>query len=139
MRFTGILIIITLAFFPARAQGNLSRVRLPVFKEVTHPFIPPITSQSFFFSDDGLIWFSTARGLTSFDGPELVYHSTLEEANTFGLNRVNDIAEDKNHNFYIAGGKILFFNRVKQTYTAIKNVSNDTNKIPLKDPYIIQH
>ena len=89
-----------------------SQEKLPVFKQVTHPFMPPITSEYFFFSQDGLMWFSTSRGLTSFDGSDVVYYSSLQQSNQFGLSRINSIVEDKKHNFYIAASAGLAAVRV---------------------------
>ena len=68
--------IFLLATLFLKAQENHPGDRLPVFKQVTHPFMPPITSEYFFFSEDGLIWFSTAQGLTSFDGSDIIYYSS---------------------------------------------------------------
>ena len=67
-----------------RAQA----VQVPVFKQVTHPFMPTITSQYFFFSQDGQMWFSTSQGLTSFDGSDIVYHSPLQLTTQYELSRI---------------------------------------------------
>lgn len=67
MRYT-IATIFLLATLFLKAQENYDGDKLPVSKQVTHPFMIPITSEYFFFSEDGLTWFSTAQGLTSFDG-----------------------------------------------------------------------
>ena len=104
---------------------------LPVFKRVTHPFMPSITSEYFFFSEDGLLWFSTARGLTSFDGSDIIYHSTLQQSNSFVLSRVLAMAEDKQHNFYI-GTPVGFFHydRTKKIFTPFTYTFYDNNKQP---------
>ncbi|HEY6979130.1 MAG TPA: two-component regulator propeller domain-containing protein, partial [Chitinophagaceae bacterium] len=79
----------------------------PVFKAVSHPFMPTITSEYFYFSKDGLMWFSTANGLCSFDGSEVVQYSTQQEAYTLGLNKIRVIAEDRDNNLYIGGDNRL--------------------------------
>ena len=100
---------------------------IPVFKEISHPFMPAITSEYFYFSEDGLMWFSTAQGLASFDGSEVVYHSTIQQANNLGLNRIHAIEEDKDHNLYIASSGIYVFNRKTKSYTKIMYRFSDTN------------
>jgi two-component sensor histidine kinase len=121
--------IFLLATFFLKAQENYSGDRLPVFKQVTHPFMPPITSEYFFFSEDGLVWFSTAQGLTSFDGSDIMYHSTLQQANSFGLVRILAIAEDSNHNFYIGTPTgFYYYNRRIRLYTEFTYTFPDTHK-----------
>ncbi|MGK2862925.1 MAG: hypothetical protein ACSLE0_13400 [Chitinophagaceae bacterium] len=74
--------IILVAFIAIKSPGWLSAREpdMPVFKQISHPFMPTMTSEYFYFSEDGLLWFSTTRGLASFDGSEIVYYSTLEQA-----------------------------------------------------------
>jgi Histidine kinase/Y_Y_Y domain len=97
--------------------------RLPVFRQITHPFMPPITSEYFFFSEDGLIWFSTARGLTSFDGSELLYYSSLQEANSFNLPRITAMTEDKRHNFYITtDAGFFYYDRIKASFLPLRYI-----------------
>jgi hypothetical protein len=94
---------------PVKAENTN---HFPVFKAVSHPFMPTITSEYFYFSTDGLMWFSTAQGLSSFDGSEVVQYSSQQEAYTLGLNRIRAIAEDRDHNLYIGGdNRFLYFNR----------------------------
>ena len=90
------------------------------FKKITHPFMPPITSDYFFFSADGLMWFSTAQGLTSFDGSDIVYHSSLQQSNGLGLNKITAMAEDHLQNLYVAGlGGLYYFNRKTKLFSPI--------------------
>src|SRR6476620_10505696 len=104
-----------------------SVLQLPVFKAVSHPFMPTITSEYFYFSKDGLMWFSTAEGLCSFDGSEVVQYSTRQQAYTLGLNRIRSIAEDNDYNLYIGGeNKLIYFNRKNKTFTHISYKSRDT-------------
>ena len=91
--------------------------------------MPAITSEYFYFTEDELMWFSTAQGLTSFDGSEVIYYSTLQQANTLGLTRIVAITEDKQHNLYIAGlFGLVFFDRIAQTFTALPYTFSDTQK-----------
>lgn len=115
---------------------SISRVpaqpaELPVFKQVSHPFFPPITSQYFFFSGDGIMWFSTARGLTSFDGSEIIFHSSTQETIAFGLSRISCMTEDKDHNFYIGTGtSLLYYNRRTNQFTKIAYTFTDDHSTP---------
>jgi anti-sigma regulatory factor (Ser/Thr protein kinase) len=116
----GVIIILMLASLLSLAQADTQAGKQPVFKQVTHPFMPPITSDFFFFSGDGLIWFSTAAGLASFDGSEIVYYSTEEQGYKLGLNRIRSMAEDSEHNLYIGGAnKLIFFDRKQKAFTPI--------------------
>ncbi len=100
---------------------------LPVFKAIGHSFMATITSDYFYFSSDGLMWFSTAQGLSSFDGSEVVNYSTKEEAFAFGLNGIRAIAEDKYNNFYIGGDtKLSYFNRKNSTFALLSYHSKET-------------
>lgn len=108
---------------------NKKQRDVPLFKQVTHPFMPAITSEYFYFTEDGLTWFSTARGLTSFDGSEVVYYSTLEQASTLGLTRINTMAEDRQHNLYVAGlFGLVCFNRKNKSFTPLPYTFPDTHK-----------
>jgi len=128
MRYA-VIIILLLITLKLKAQENSSTDKLPVFKQVNHPFMPPITSEYFYFSEDGLMWFSTAQGLTSFDGSEITYYSSLQEANGFLLNRISAIAEDKDHNFYIGTPiGLYFFNRKTGTYNSLTYTFTDNQK-----------
>lgn len=118
-----------LLFSICKIAGQNELQKLPVFKKVTHPFMPTITSEYFFFSNDGLMWFSTAQGLTSFDGSEISFHSTLKQSNELGLNRINFIAEDKNNNFYLSAvGGLYFYDRQKETYKLLPYTFKDVKK-----------
>ncbi|MBE7171139.1 MAG: histidine kinase [Williamsia sp.] len=102
--------------FSLRAQVD----SIPVFKQVILPGSPSITSEYFFFSEDGLMWFSTAQGLNSFDGSDLVCHSSLQQANLFSLNYINAMVEDDRHNFYIGTpAGLYYYNRSAGSYTDI--------------------
>lgn len=112
---TLLLLVVHSTFLSAQDED------IPVFKQVTHPFMPPITSEYFFFSEDGLLWFSTAQGLTSFDGSDIVYHSSLHQSNGLGLNKISAMAEDSQHNLYLAGvsGLYYFDRKTKQFFPII--------------------
>lgn len=101
---------------------------LPVFKQIVHPFMPTITSEYLYFTEDGLMWFSTSQGLTSFDGSEIVYHTTTDQANKLGLNRIHAIAEDRSQNLYIGSESLLYFNRKTKVFDTISYVYKDINK-----------
>ncbi len=106
----------------AQLQNNLQN-NIPVFRRVSYPFLPSITAPSFFFTQDGLMWFSSARGLTSFDGTEAVYHCSLQEANELGLNKINTIAEDKQRNLFISTSyKVIFFNRKEKKFYSLEKL-----------------
>ncbi len=132
MKAAGIFVAILISVFcSAQPKQNTMQDVIPVFKQVTHPFMPSITSAYFFFSDDGLVWFSTAQGLTSFDGSEVVYYSTLQQANTFFLNNILSIAEDKSHNFYIGTRvSLVYYNRKTKIFTALPYTFSDNHKRP---------
>ena len=130
MRYT-IATIFLLATLFLKAQENYGGDKLPVFKQVTHPFMPPITSEYFFFSEDGLIWFSTAQGLTSFDGSEVTYYSSLQQANSFELNRIGAMTEDKSHNFYIGTHSgLYYYNRKTRSFTSLSYTFSDNHQAP---------
>ena len=128
MRLFTLIILFIAGGSPAvQAQEN----ELPFFKQVTHPFMPSITSEYFFFSEDGLLWFSTAQGLTSFDGSELTYYSTVQQANSFGLSRISAIAEDKSHNFYITGlAGLFYYDRKIKLFSSLPYTFSDNHKQP---------
>jgi len=111
---------------------------IPVFKQVTHPFMPPITSEYFFFSEDGLLWFSTAQGLTSFDGSDIVYYSSLQQSNGFGLSKISAMAEDSRHNLYIAGllGLYYFDRKTKQFFPVITRPPGSRQDEPIYFPFL---
>jgi hypothetical protein len=101
------------------AQGQ----EVPVFKQISHPFMPAITSEYFYFSKDGLIWFSTTKGLTSFDGSEIVYYSSAEQAEQFRLSNITTMTEDENDNLYMAtGSQVLTYNRASRNFTLLPMV-----------------
>lgn len=101
----------------------------PVFKQVTHPFMPPITSAYFFFSEDGLLWFSTAKGLTSFDGSEVTNHTSLQQTNSFQLSRIFAMAEDKSHNFYLGTPTgLYYYDRQLRSLTNLPYSFSDNHK-----------
>ena len=91
--------------------------------------MPSITSQYFYFTNDGLIWFSTARGLTSFDGSEVIYYSNLQESNQFNLNGIGAIAEDADNNLYIgAGTKLCIYKRQQRKFVPLGYTFKDGKK-----------
>ncbi|MFT3703154.1 MAG: histidine kinase [Agriterribacter sp.] len=103
---------------------------IPVFKQISHPFMPTITSEYFYFTEDGLMWFSTARGLTSFDGSEVVHYSGAEQAYTLGLNKITAVIEDKKNNLYIGTQNgVIFFNRLKQEFQPLQYMFEDSTKL----------
>ena len=117
-----IFLISVLRFSQSFCQVDIKEdvLEVPVFKAVSNPFMPTISSEYFYFSKDGLMWFSTAQGLCSFDGSEVVHYSTQEEAYSLGLNKIRAIAEDKDLNLYIAGDtRLSYFNRANKTFTPI--------------------
>ena len=111
---------------------------LPVFKQITHPFMPSITSDYFFFSEDGLMWFSTVKGLSSFDGSEIIYYSTNEESYKYFLNSIRCMAEDAKHNFYIGTSmNLVYYDRRTKKYTELKYTYKDTKKTESLGPLAI--
>lgn len=91
--------------------------------------MPPITSEYFYFSEDGLIWFSTAQGFTSFDGSDIIYYSSLQQANSLGLSRVLAIEEDSRHNFYIGTPTgFYYYDRLARNYTPLSYTYLDNQK-----------
>ena len=112
MRLVGVIIaIVTVTFL--KAQQLIDPGMIPVFRPVNYPFLPPITSPGFYFSEDGLMWLSTSNGLTSFDGTSVLHHSTVQQATDLNLIRIDAFAEDKNHNLYLGTRKGSFFLIVK--------------------------
>jgi two-component sensor histidine kinase len=128
MRYV-VIFISLLVTINLKAQENYSDNKLPVFKQVTHPFMPPITSAYFFFSEEGLIWFSTAQGLTSFDGSEVTYYSSLQQATGFELSRIFTMAEDRNHNFYLGTPVgLYYYDRKAGSFTTLPYSFSDNHK-----------
>jgi sensor histidine kinase YesM len=102
---------------------NNHQNNIPVFRQVSYPFLPSLTSAYFFFSEDGLMWFSTARGLASFDGTEVVYHCSMQEANELSLNKIGYITEDGQNNFYIATRyNLIYFDRKEKKFYSLKKL-----------------
>lgn len=121
MKYTFLLCLL-FSVFQADAQQEV-----PYFKRVTHPFMPPITSEYFFFTQDGSMWFSTAQGLTSFDGSDIVYHSTLQQSTSLGLSKISAMAEDRQHNLYLAGTLgLYYFDRTTKEFIPIITGLPDT-------------
>jgi hypothetical protein len=134
--------IIFFILFALTGLTNLpaQKQELPVFKQVSHPFMPTITSEYFYFSKDGLIWFSTIRGLTSFDGSEIVYYSTLEQAESFRLSNITTMTEDTSGNLYIGTeSQVYSYNRSSKIFTPLQLIYpigiSDLN-IRIKNLYI---
>lgn len=103
------------------APGLLAQEKdFPEFKQVSYPFMPALSSEYFYFSSDGLMWFSTHRGLTSFDGSEIVYYSSLEQAEQLRLSNITSLAEDKRGNLFIGTeNQVLYFNRSEKKFSAV--------------------
>jgi len=117
-----------LGCFCGYSQINTAKtsISIPVFRQVSYPFLPSITSDYFYFSEDGLMWFSTANGLSSFDGTSVMNHSTQQQANELTLNRVDCIVEDEFHNFYLGSGTgLIYYNRKNKTFSPIIFTSSD--------------
>ena len=100
----------------------------PVFKQIVHPFMPTITSEYLYFTEDGLMWFSTSQGLTSFDGSEIVYHTNTIQANQLGLHNIHSIAEDRSNNLYIGSWSVLYFNRETKRIDTVSYIYKDIHK-----------
>lgn len=110
----------------SQTKGNHSEL-LPVFREISYPYLPISTSNAIFFSSDGLMWFSSANGLVSFDGSEVIYHSNPEQTSDFDLRSIYVFAEDASHNFYMnAREKLIYFDRKKKTFYQIDYLYKDT-------------
>lgn len=127
MRFI-LFISFFLGCFCGYSQINTAKtsISIPVFRQVSYPFLPSITSEYIYFSEDGLMWFSTANGLSSFDGTSVLNHSTQQQANELNLNRVDCIAEDEFHNFYLGSGTgLIYYNRKNKTFSPIIFTSPD--------------
>lgn len=101
---------------------------LPVFKQIIHPFMPTITSEYLYFTEDGLMWFSTSQGLTSFDGSDIVYHTNTIQANQLGLHNIHSIAEDRSNNLYIGSWSVLYFNRETKRIDTVSYIYKDIHK-----------
>lgn len=100
---------------------NKPQTEKPVFRQVSYPFIPTLSSAGFFFSDDGLMWFSSAFGLVSFDGTEAVYHGSKQQTRDLSLNKIGCIGEDKQHNLYIATRHdLVYYNRQEKIIYSLK-------------------
>ncbi len=107
----------------AIANGNLLAAQereFPVFKLVSHPFMPSLTAEYFYFSTDGLLWFSTSRGLTSFDGSEIVYYSTRKEADRLRLSNITAMTQASNDDFFIGTeSNVFFYNRKNKVFSPL--------------------
>ncbi len=124
MRFFSIILtILFLAPFSLQAQeagGKANNIPDLAFRQVSYPFLPSITSEYFYFSSDGLMWFSSPEGLTSFDGTSVLFHNTKTEANDLELNSINAIAEDEHKNLYIGTRtRLIYFDRLKKKLSSI--------------------
>jgi hypothetical protein len=133
MRFSSIkLAILFLTPFSLQAQeagGKASNISDLAFRQVSYPFLPSITSDYFYFSSDGLMWFSSPEGLTSFDGTSVLFHNTKAEANELELNGVNVMIEDENKNLYIGTRtRVIYFDRLKKKVSAIHLGVNKSGK-----------
>ena len=102
--------------------------------------MPAISSPYFFFSSDGLIWFSTAKGLTSYDGSQIVYHSSQDQVEEFDLTSINTMAEDRNNNIYIGTDKsLIFYNRALKIFSEISvkdPITGEKERLHVKAIYI---
>ncbi len=128
MRLFSCFILMSQVFL-LRGQNINSLEKAPVFKAVSHPFMPTVTSEYFYFSKDGLMWFSTSQGLSSFDGSEVVTYSTQQQAYALGLSGIRAIAEDKDYNLYLGGdNKLTYFNRENKTFSLLSYQPKDTSK-----------
>lgn len=129
MKITGFFIVILIPFFClAQEKQNKTQEIIPVFRQVSNPSLPAIATNMIFFSTDGLMWFSSMRGLTSFDGSGVVFHSNVKETNEYSLNRIYKIAEDQDHNFYIGSSQgLIFFNRKTKLFSLLKYTYSNTN------------
>lgn len=75
------------------------------------------------------MWFSSARGLTSFDGSGIVYHSSFQQTNEYELTNIECIAEDKEHNLYIGTRMaLLYFDRKNKSFSPLEYTFMDTKK-----------
>ena len=75
------------------------------------------------------MWFSTADGLTSFDGTSVTNHSTQQQANDLSLNKIGCFIEDKYNNLYLGTRtNIIYFNRKEKSFTPITYTFSDTKK-----------
>src|SRR5258706_882670 len=111
----------------SQPKVNHKAFNLPVFRQVSNPSLPAIATVMFFLSKDGLMWFSSLQGLTSFDGSGVVFHSDLRETNEFGLNSIYIIVEDKSHNFYIGSSQgLIYFNRKSKSFSSLKYMPDST-------------
>ena len=130
LRITGLLAAMFLSFF-CKAQPGINNLQniIPVFRQVSNPSLPAIEIAMIFFSKDGLMWFSSHQGLTSFDGSGVLFHSNLKETNEFGLNSIYTIVEDKNHNFFIGSSQgIIYFNRKTKSFSSLKYTYSKTKE-----------
>ena len=67
------------------------------------------------------MWFSTSKGLTSFDGSGTYFQSNNNESIEFGLGSIYAMVEDKAHNFYIGTDDgLVYFNRQEKIFSSIK-------------------
>jgi len=119
--FTMRFIFLILSFILVCKIGAQERAVVDVrFKKMD---LPPITSSSFFFSSENLLWFSTSQGLTSFDGIEThSYYPDTSQTINLGLSGILAIAEDKNKNLWIAGREpgLIHFNTSTKKCTVIR-------------------
>ncbi|HEY0680445.1 MAG TPA: histidine kinase [Chitinophagaceae bacterium] len=100
-----------------------------MFRKVSYPFLPSLSTFYIFFSEDSLMWFSSVHGLTSFDGTEAIYHNTPQQASDLGLNKIACIAEDKAHNLYISTRyKLLYYNRKERSFSELDSLLPPVNK-----------
>jgi hypothetical protein len=130
MRYSAIVISLLVPLF-LKGQETYPGNKLPVFKQVTHPFMPTITSEYFYFTEDGLMWFSTAQGLTSFDGSEVIYYSSKDNSYELSLNNITVMEEDSQHNIYIGAGiNLVYFNRKDNSLKPVQYSLKEQKRSP---------
>src|ERR1700712_3079152 len=87
---------------------------------------------SIFQDSRGFMWFGTRDGLNKYDGYKFtVYKYDADNENSLSHNTVQDIAEDRDGNLWIAtwGGGLNKFDWAKEKFTHYKTDRKDPNSL----------
>ena len=111
------------------------------FKAINPSMLGDASLVNIFLSESGKIWFSSARGLTSFDGSRTTFYNKASDIPVLGNALISTIAEDSRNNFWIGTHHkgINYFEsktgRFTKTYLLLKGDSTE-GRIDVQDIFI---
>lgn len=139
LRFLLLPSLVLYSFYcSAQFNERNKELPIPVFREVNYPLLPTITSRGIYFSQDSLMWFSTANGLASFDGTSVLHHSTGQLANDLNLIKIDAFAEDKDHNLFLGTRNgLIFYDRSLHSFSPLLYDFNKLKREDMLGPFTI--